>query len=420
MKILVCDDLEFRSEEILAAIRNSGQSDLEVTQLIGADLTKQLEILFDIVKISLGELDRDDPKEPSQFDGIDIVFIDNNLTHLNIKGTRLTAESVAGYVRAFSSAPYIVSLNKNQDVDFDLRFLIGDYATQTDLALNTRHLSNRALWTGAQGDATDGFLPWYWPRLLDVSERRRAQIDFVKDHLDSPILTALEFTPEAIDILSRHATGAISPVAEWGESEETDDRKIGEITFREFFLASSRSFPTKDEREKLAEAADVVARVVASELDHWFRRDVLGPQEALVDMPHLLMRMPFLLGDESGDVDSWNKAVMGNAPPFEIDSKLFEAFLAPCMFRHDIWTLSPAFWWPNLKEKDELNLLFSTSESSWADVVFCEDTSSFQSRGAPNEGSSREFVAEFESPWDRRHVRYLNNIKYAPRSRFAF
>ena len=86
--------------------------------------------------------------EPSDFD---IVVLDNNLAALEVSGARQTAESIAGYIRAFTNIPYIVSLNKNPEVDFDLRYLLGDYQTQADVALNTDHLANRALWRGLTG-----------------------------------------------------------------------------------------------------------------------------------------------------------------------------------------------------------------------------------------------------------------------------
>ena len=111
-------------------------------------------------------------------------MIDNNLTHLKVSGGRLTAESIAGYIRAFTTGTYIISVNKNPDVDFDLRFLIGDYNTRTDLALNETHLGNRALWTGDPRDADDGFIPWYWPHLDGVAKRRKEQIAFVHERLD--------------------------------------------------------------------------------------------------------------------------------------------------------------------------------------------------------------------------------------------
>src|SRR5207244_1753722 len=119
-----------------------------------------------------------------------------------------------GYIRAFTSTPYIISLNKNPDIDFDLRYLIGDYATRADVALNTHHLSNIALWTGDQKKAKSGFLPWYWPRLDKVSDRRRKQVEFVRKYLDDSIMTTFGFDDEAIGFLSPRATGSLSPKAE--------------------------------------------------------------------------------------------------------------------------------------------------------------------------------------------------------------
>ena len=68
----------------------------------------------------------------------DIVILDNNLAELTIPGARHTAESIAGYIRAFTNIPYIVSLNKNPDIDFDLRYLMGDRHTQADVRFEQR------------------------------------------------------------------------------------------------------------------------------------------------------------------------------------------------------------------------------------------------------------------------------------------
>ena len=86
----------------------------------------------------------------SPFDNHDLILLDTNLTHLGCsRGPRLTAESIAGYIRAFTAGTGTSSPSTRiPDVDFDLRFLIGDYTTRTDLALNETHLGNRALWTG--------------------------------------------------------------------------------------------------------------------------------------------------------------------------------------------------------------------------------------------------------------------------------
>jgi hypothetical protein len=429
MKILVCDDLKGRYEEVQNAIKEAGQADLEVIPLIEGDLTAELGSLFDCVKGCLGE--RKDYKATNlAFGSVDLVVLDNNLSHLDIKGTRLTAESIAGYIRAFTGAPYIISLNKNPDVDFDLRYLIGDYETRADLALNTEHLSNPALWTGKPAEAKGGFLPWYWPKLPTVAGRRLSQITFVQDHLDEPVLGSLGIpTEEAIGFLSLHARGALSPEAESDGESDKGGLPIDRVTFRDVFIAKNRSLPVKQEREYLSDVArggnadvrHIISRVIAADIDLWFRRDVLGPQEMLVDLPHLLMRMPFLLGDRTRNIEQWNNAITEIAAPFGTEKRLYDERLAAAKVVHDIWVPSPSFRWPALKADDSLNeLFFESKQEDWPDVVFCEDRSIFLDRSLNEKNAApSEFSAEFEGSWGRRYVARLGRYRYAPRSRFA-
>jgi len=327
--------------------------------------------------------------------------------------------------------PYLVSLNKNPEIDFDLRYLVGDYETRADIALNTDHLSNGALWTRNRADAEDGFLPWYWPELRAAPARRRQQIAFVRDHLKEPVLPALAIPTDqdSLGFLSRHAKGALSPDAETdGAGDGGDGIPIGSVTFQDVFVARSRSLPTAEEREKVGAGADagngaladLVARVVAADIDLWFRRDVVAPQEMLIDVPHLLMRMPFLLGAKARDLAEWNKAIDEGKPPFGMDPTLFQSHIAKARHQHDIWVPSTAFRWPDLKANDELNaLFFSSKQEDWADVVFCEDLSAFLERSPKAGPSPVEFSAEFAGSWARRHVAKLEDVHYAPLSQFA-
>ena len=253
------------------------------------------------------------PFHQVEFDSnIDIVIIDNNLADLDIEGARLTAEAVAGFVRAFTNACYVVSLNKNPAVDFDLRYLVGDYQTQTDLALNTQHLSNPALWTGNPQDTEDGFLPWYWPALGSTPEKRREQVKLLGNTLTSSIVETLDFPRKAVDYLSRHAVGTLTPEANVEGLDIQGSAPMSTVTFEDFFLYSCRSLPAHADRKRLTDqtsdgcesSREIVAKVVAAEVDKWIRRDVLGPQDVLIDVPHLLMRMPFLLGDKVSEIET--------------------------------------------------------------------------------------------------------------------
>ena len=184
MKILVCDDAPGRGEKTQKAI--AAGTDHETRLLAGDELTREIRGLFGRAASTLNP-NSGSAGTPSDFesDEYDIAILDNNLSELDIQSARHTAESIAGYVRAFWKIPYIVSLNKNPHVDFDLRYLVGDYQTHADLALNDKHLSIPALWTGIS--VNEEFRPWYWPALEDVVGRRRRQIAFVKEHLDDSI-----------------------------------------------------------------------------------------------------------------------------------------------------------------------------------------------------------------------------------------
>ena len=433
MKVLVCDDLPDNSEEFEDAIREADRFDIMTTRLNGKRLKQQLNTLISNAdKILEGEESSHDLQD-TEFgeENVDLVILDNNLAHLGIEGARLTAEAIAGYIRAFSSAPYIVSVNKNPDVDFDLRYLIGDYATRTDLAVNVDHLSNPALWTHKRADAKNDFLPWYWPKLLGIGDDRRLKIQFIEDRLGKKICEAFGITLEIFDSLSRQARSSLSLAEDAENPESTQDEHLGlNATFRGMFLASGRSLPNKDERENLLEKLDdgvpgvktIIARVVAAEIDFWLRRDVLGPQEALVDIPHLLMRMPFLLGKKASDISAWNDAIDANDgdPPYGLDPRLFDTHLKHAQFGEDDWAPFPCFWWPRLRENDELNARFSADGPDWEDAVFCEDRSEFRLLD-PNEDTSppSEFITQFEGSWNRRYVANIEGIRYVPRTRFA-
>ena len=431
-RILVCDDLDGDDHEFTKAIGKAGQLGTEVERLSGKDLAEAITDLIDSAeKVFAGDRCPGEVRSDRFNEDVDLLVLDNNLAHLGIRGARLTAEAIAGYIRAFSPVPYVVSVNKNPNVDFDLRYLVGDYASRADLALNVQHLSNPGLWNRKRSDAQGGFLPWYWPKLLGAAERRRGQVAFVAEALGESVCASLGISSEAFSSLSRQSRSLLSQAEEATDAADGLEYRSGYgATFRQVFMASSRSIPNQDERRQLLEWLDrgdrgfpeVVARVVAADIDFWFRRDVLGPQELLVDVPHLLMRMPFVLGQNADDLQHWNSAVDACAadPPYGMDAGIFREHLQPHQFGHDLWAQTPCFWWTPLKEDDNLNARFSAEDVDWADTVFCEDRSEFLPRLAPlGEDEPAEFVAQFEGAWSRRYVANLSEVQYAPKSRFA-
>jgi hypothetical protein len=420
MNILVCDDLENRCTELAEAVEKGHGGPDTLTKLHGERLTLELTQLFARVAAVVKDSRRPVDDEGLAFDAADIVVIDNNLTHLSGVG-RLTAEAVIGYVRCFTDAKVVVSANKNPDVDFDLRYLIGDYQSRADVAVNTNHLSNPFLWTGDPNKATDGFAPWYWPILSTWPDRRSQQLESIASNFETPILPSLGFPTDAdsLAFLSRHAMGALYSGA---TSEGVEGSKaIEEVTFKDVFTSRSRSIATDEERTGLLSAAadsesrTAAVKAVAADIDLWLRRDVLGPQEMLVDVPHLLLRMPFLLGSAASNPAAWNLAIRAEEAPFTLDQSLFAAHVEKTRFE-PAWSQRPTFWWPKLQQDAALTDAFRAAEKKWADVVFLEDTSTFVER--TKEPPPREFKAEFEGSWNSRFVQRLETYGYLPHARF--
>ena len=424
MKVLICDDVLGRCND--TASRMLSESGIHADILAAGALTKTLKEFFNATNAYFQSPETQTSLPASRFDEYDLLILDNNLAELDIEGARMTAESIAGYIRAFSKAPYIVSLNKTPNVDFDLRYLVGDYSTRADLALNAEHLENPALWTGDVAKAKDRFCPWYWPSLLNVPTKRRSQINQLVDSLEKPVLEFLGFSDKRPEGLLPHARGVISPTAEMdGVGEHV--KPIELVTFFDLFLTRDRSLAAPDDRERIQTVAKqgnnaarlVVARVVASDVEHFFRRDVIGPQEPLVDVAHLLMRLPFLLGDGADKCEVWNEAAHNTQAPYGLDEALYKEHLEPLRFRDDMWIPRPCFWWPEVKEIEALNERFlNASEGDWADAVFCEDSSLFTLRDK-EKNLPTEFLAQVDGSWARRYVQQIEEFQYAPRTRLA-
>lgn len=403
MNILICDDKPEQAERTKREIASRGSveilSDERLKQALSSFLGS-VSSIFDGTAVT-----------DSEFDGYDVLIVDNNLTELQLEGARLTAETIIGYLRAFTDTTYIISLNKNPHVDFDLRYLFGDYQSLADLALNTGHLSNLRLW----GENSEGdFAPWYWPRIGDAVERRRQQIVFVEKSLERPVWEALGFPDEAEKYLSLRAKSRFST---------SEERSMWKVTFEDFFKSSWILPPSEiDELKKLSDKKDdfakkAICKISAYEVDRWLRRDVLGTQDVLIDLPHLIAQMPFLLGGKANDLDNWNAVSDYEEPAFGLDERLFQTHLMPAKFSYNMWVPGPCFWWPSLKSDEALTELFFVAESDgWPDAVFCEDVSRFVGvTGVEN--PPQEFEAEIDGSWIRRYVAYLHGKSYSPRSR---
>lgn len=429
MRILVCDDRnpeDVRSAAI-EGLQNAGMS-YEVVALTVEELGVAVRDLFATVSKWLDD-DAEFPSAP-MFDGYDLLLLDHGLTAIKTVGGRLTADQLIGYLRAFTNTNYIVSLNRlnttQGNVDFDLKFLMGDAEAQADQALSTDHLRIGGLWSGAPMPGT--FCPWYWPSLSNAPSRRREQIRIVLENLDRPVLEVLNLPPEIVDQIPRRAVAFLSPAAS-GASEAVREVDARSVTFWQQFLGSNRTLPP-DDRKSLAkmgtgatdsthapaldQVRETVARVVAGELEYWFRREIIGPQRLLVDAAHLQAKFGVRTDNSNGDPSIWTRTATDVAPPYGLDPALGAmldkvAYVSP-------WLERPSFWRPII-EKEPLVEELIESANVRPDLVFCEDTRDFRSRASDT--PPQRFVTELGRGVDVRHVAKLSGYQYSPASLFA-
>jgi hypothetical protein len=443
--VLVVDDDAQRAEEYSRLIKLGGgdRVDVSVATLIddaSADGSRLLD-LRDATRmleertayfVAPESVDEDEPHRGNFiFDRCDVVVIDNDLEML--EGNRPTAEVFLGQIRAFTDCSFTVVLNKSPEADFDLN-LKDEVTTKADLGMNKSFLELPWLWNNEEALVANhrysGFRPSYWPAIVDAVGMRHAQLKEISSLLDESIAGYFELDADEVwDRLSRNAVARICP----GSTNEART-----TTFRKFFRHSAISLREQDRKKILGDfsweqerglsaadadrkrqriagrADDIIARVVAAELSLWLQRDVLGPQDPLVDLPHLLERMPFLLCDPRDELEIWNGALESRQAPFGLEPSLYQRRLARRRFpRDNQWLGRDAWYWPMLDGDEELAELMLADET-YLRFFFCEDTSRFELAD-----QTQEFVCDFNNIWDSRHIRMLPPVEYAPKSRLA-
>ena len=406
MNITVWDDDTDAAKRWGQDLKDALGGDVDVQTHAADEIEKELLVLHERRKEYLKS---GGPVEVGSLvlDRTDILIVDNDLFHLP-NFNDLTAETVAARAGVYSSCGYIVVLNLRPDLDFDLT-LLGDTGSKADLHINDKFVADPGLWKVCPNGGV--FRPWHWPLLLEavVSYRRRVD-DLVKllnsGDRDRPILKYLGFEKSAVSRLSRSARAFLHPTI-----PET------EVSFRSFVAGNAQAVNVKD-GEVIFEKNDVrrMARVGARRIHQWLSRLVVGPQEVLIDLPHLLERAPFVLReDQRGSKEGWNSFASLHEAPIELVSKrlgIEEAGLGA-------WIDRPVFWSDKLETEDNADRFFANPEANPSGFVFCEDASAFF-----ESESCEEFVASHNSMSDRRFVRWFGDeemdIKYGPQSRLAF
>ena len=318
----------------------------------------------------------------------------------------LTGEIVAYLVRCFSKCKLIVGLNQYGSNPFDLT-LRGDLDSFADLNLGDKQLGNPNLWTGDRKDSGQEFRPWSWPNLCDLLQDFNERVKDVQNNLDKPISEFLEFDRELFELLPREIVQFI-----WQDK----GKEPYQTTFREFAIKSGNGLRSKD-TEKLKEGVNdhVLARAGAARISKWLEQLVLPEQDILVDAPHLVSRYPSLIKGGKENIEAWNKTaqLVGHKELEELGLK--SNLIEDCRFEKDHWISRPVWFWDKLRECENIKEVtepWLTASPNW---VFCEDASRFYNRE-----KCRDFLADTNSPFTQRFVKYFDEdkVEYRPRARF--
>jgi len=320
----------------------------------------------------------------------------------------LTGEYVAYLVRCFSKCGLIVGVNQFVGVSqyghnpFDLT-LKGHPESFADLNVGQDQLNNLDLWRGTWGGVRRGFRPWYWPSLPDYLCDFEKKVDDVRKSLDSgnpdkdkPICEVIGFDPELFELLPRSISQFLG-------------REPATTTFRQFVTESGNCLKPKDAQS--VNDDEMLARVGAARISKWLERLVLPEQDILVDAPHLVSRYPSLMMGDITKIETWNQtAQLTNYKELGLDTELIESF----RLENNHWVSRPVWFWGKLRECENIPEVREPWKRVSSSCVFCEDASRFY------EGRMcKEFLADTESPFSRRFVRYFKKVDYRPRVRLS-
>ena len=294
LKIRVLDDRiqnEAQSvDEILKAVAEAGvAADVKPCE---EETRKALVAQVELMRKKHDGADAEWLSDPSEWisglsslSDVDVLFLDYQLPELADHGW-LTAEDLAGLLRAFSGVAFVVVLNRFQDRDFDLSMKpVQD--TAADLHMNARFLQNSGLWRDPdpsdQSYSQERFRPWLWPDLSRVVEDVKTCLETIGEvSLDGKILEFFDFDNRRAGSLSREDLGALNP----------DSKDPENTTFSEFLRYGCVSVDSAVRAYLLDHLGDptfrrAADRILVSELRRWLGDRVMAAQEALIDAPHL-------------------------------------------------------------------------------------------------------------------------------------
>lgn len=332
-------------------------------------------------------------------DDVTILIVDYDLFETH---PFLTADRVAYLARCFTTCGVIVVLNRSGHNPFDLT--LKDHPESfADLDIGQEQLDNPFLW----GIGQRTFAPWSWPELPTLAEDYLERIRDVEQGLETgkTVWEVLGFSEKIRERLPLEITRFVDPSGENGQ-------------LAHFITQSDYGLESKD-REKISSNDGIIdpktiARIAAARIGKWLEYVVLPELDILMDAPHLVSRLPGLMGDER-EIAVWNEVVKRhlkdskNMPRMKVD--LIEEF----RFKNAHWLSRPVWFWRDIIESADIDDVRAPWKIERPDFVFCEDTSSFHPQAECHEFQAQTRV----SPFSERYIRHIDGVDYMPRTRLA-
>ncbi len=384
-QILVHDDERVFVNRYAEKLRSvESVRSFDVIALTVEDFRKEMEVLTErqrALRNGKGEYHK-----PSKFDTAAIFVVDFDLLRSDPKAV-WNSEIVAYLTRCFSNCGLIVGLNLPTCYEFDLT-LRGNLDSYADLNIASKQLANPGLWANKM----QGFRPWYWPQLISYLESFDKKVRDVREHFDDPIweVVGMQDIAETLPKSVIEFVGRKDPL---------------KTTFRDFIYHSSNGLRRKDKNPVL----DTICRIAAARISKWLERRVLPGQNTIVDAPHLVSRHPSLLRGDHSRVGTWNgTAALRDFRALALHHSVIEQFR--CKKTH--WFSRPVWFWRKIAKSERIKEVSTPWEKEPLRYRFCEDASKFYVKR-----ECKDFIAEVDSPYDRRYIRLFPAVDYQPRVR---
>eukprot|EP01012_Entosiphon_sulcatum_P031997 TRINITY_DN40730_c0_g1_i1.p1 TRINITY_DN40730_c0_g1~~TRINITY_DN40730_c0_g1_i1.p1 ORF type:complete len:403 (+),score=31.80 TRINITY_DN40730_c0_g1_i1:323-1531(+) len=398
MKILICDDYSANRDgwiKAIASVLPPGstppvpleQPKAEFRELLARQKAKREKI--------------DRPDTPCAFDDQDVLVIDYDLVEVDAEFARHTGEELARLCRMFARVGYVIILNQyNRAVDFDFDLTMQRHPNSYgDLNISANTVGQQGLW---QSFPENEFRPWHWDDIASVVKTRRTLADGLAEAgLNVSIADTIGIPNAAIDVMP-------DKTFEFLDRTRSTTAEFRQVTFHDFLKheVEGKEVPGLEAWNKERAATWAVSRAAK-----WLSRMLLDPQEILVDVPHLIDRLPFLLDPEFGAAE--DPATWANLPQAGPEAIVEPVRSAALFGQSHQWLGKATFWWPIVEQHEYVREQRPIADlSKLPYLVFAEDRSKFVEAK-----EATAFRSDDNGRYQQRWVSPVDGLRYEPRRR---